>query len=81
VAQPSEHQLCACGSGLTRAGCCELSLAGLGAREASRHLAPLEERAAEAQRTGATAEAERLALDVLGLAPGANARALDLVRD
>jgi tetratricopeptide (TPR) repeat protein len=33
-------------------------------------LAPLEERAAEARRTGATEEAERLALDVLELAPG-----------
>jgi predicted Zn-dependent protease len=30
----------------------------------------LEERAAEAQRTGATEEAERLTLDVLELAPG-----------
>jgi hypothetical protein len=62
--------MCACGSGLTRARCCELNLAGLGAREASRHLAPLEERAVEAQRNGATEEAERLALDVLELAPG-----------
>ena len=33
-------------------------------------MAPLEERAAEARRTGATEEAERLALDVLELAPG-----------
>jgi len=45
-------------------------LASLGAREASRHLAPLEERAADAQRSGASDEAERLALDVLELAPG-----------
>jgi tetratricopeptide (TPR) repeat protein len=70
VAPRSPSNLCACGSGLSRARCCELNLASLGAREASRHLVPLEERAAEAQRTGATAEAERLALDVLELAPG-----------
>ena len=70
VAQPSESQLCACSSGLSRTRCCEVNLASLGAREASRHLAPLEERAAEAQRGGSTEEAERLALDVLELAPG-----------
>jgi tetratricopeptide (TPR) repeat protein len=78
VAQPAESQLCACGSGLTRARCCELNLASLGAREASRHLAPLEERAAEAQRSGATEEAKRLALDVLELAPG-RSRALTVL--
>ncbi len=70
MAQPGASNLCVCGSGLTRTRCCELNLAGLGAREASRHLAPLEERAVEAQRTGASEEAERLALDVLELAPG-----------
>jgi tetratricopeptide (TPR) repeat protein len=70
VAQPSENNFCACGSGLTRTRCCELDLTSLGAREASRHLAPLEERAAEMQRSGASEEAERLALDVLELAPG-----------
>jgi tetratricopeptide (TPR) repeat protein len=78
VAEPSESNLCACGSGLTRARCCELNFASLGAREASRHLAPLEERAAQAQRTGATEEAERLALDVLELAPG-RARSLAIL--
>jgi Tfp pilus assembly protein PilF len=70
VREASENKLCACGSGLTRARCCELNLASLGAREASRHLAPLEDRAVEAQRGGATEEAECLALDVLELAPG-----------
>ena len=70
VREASESKLCPCGSGLTRARCCELNLASLGAREASRHLAPLEDRALEAQRGGATEEAERLALDVLELAPG-----------
>jgi tetratricopeptide (TPR) repeat protein len=66
----NEARLCACGSGLSRARCCELNLATLGAPEASRHLLPLEERAMEARRSGATDEAETLALDVLELAPG-----------
>ena len=61
---------CSCGSGLSRARCCELHLASLGSPEANRHLVPLEERAAQAHRTGATETAERLALDVLELAPG-----------
>jgi tetratricopeptide (TPR) repeat protein len=61
---------CPCGSGLSRARCCELNLATLGAPEANRHLVPLEERAMQARRTGATETAERLALDVLELAPG-----------
>jgi tetratricopeptide (TPR) repeat protein len=61
---------CPCGSGLSRARCCELNLATLGAPEANRHLVPLEERAVQARRTGATDTAERLALDVLELAPG-----------
>jgi tetratricopeptide (TPR) repeat protein len=62
--------LCACGSGLSRLRCCELNLATLAASEAQRHLVPLEERAQQALRTGATETAERLALDVLELAPG-----------
>jgi tetratricopeptide (TPR) repeat protein len=70
VAQPSVSHLCVCGSGLTRARCCELNLATLGAREAGRHLAPLEQLAVEARGSGAVEEAERLALDVLELAPG-----------
>jgi tetratricopeptide (TPR) repeat protein len=61
---------CACGSGLSRARCCELQLTDLGASDASRHLAPLEERAAAANSSGATQEAEGLVLDVLELAPG-----------
>jgi tetratricopeptide (TPR) repeat protein len=68
-AQPISARLCGCGSGLTAARCCELNPASLGAGEASRHLIPLEERAAEANRSGAGEEAERLALDVLELAP------------
>ncbi len=74
----NQAQLCACGSGLTRARCCEINPASLGAREAAQHLALLEERAAEAQRSGATGEAERLVLDVLELAP-ARTRALAIL--
>ncbi|HTZ70738.1 MAG TPA: sulfotransferase [Acetobacteraceae bacterium] len=61
---------CPCGSGLSRARCCELNLATLGAPEANRHLVPLEEQATSAHRAGDTEGAERLALDVLELAPG-----------
>jgi tetratricopeptide (TPR) repeat protein len=78
AAPPTDPRLCPCGSGLTRARCCELNIATLGARDAGHHLAPLEERAAEAQRRGATEEAERLALDVLELAP-ARTRALSIL--
>jgi tetratricopeptide (TPR) repeat protein len=42
----------------------------LGAPEASRHLKPLEESAARARDANRLSEAERLALDVLELAPG-----------
>ncbi len=61
---------CRCGSGLSLTRCCELNLATLGAPEANRHLVPLEEQAIQARRTGAGEAAERLALDVLELAPG-----------
>ncbi len=62
--------LCPCGSKLSRARCCGLDLATLGAPEASRHLLPLEQRALQAHRQGALETAENLALDVLELAPG-----------
>jgi tetratricopeptide (TPR) repeat protein len=68
--QQIKPRQCPCGSGLSRARCCELNLASLGAPEANRHLVPLEERAIQARRNGATDTAERLALDVLELAPG-----------
>lgn len=61
---------CACGSGLTPGRCCMLDLASLGNSEAQRHLVPLEEQAVAALHHGASNEAERLALDVLELAPG-----------
>ncbi len=72
-AQTNADRQCRCGSGLSRARCCELNLATLGAAEANRHLIPLEERAVQARRAGATEAAERLALDVLELAPGRTA--------
>ena len=62
-------ELCACGSGLTRARCCAVNLASFALRGADRHLAPLEERAAEARRGGDVQEAARLVIDVLELAP------------
>jgi tetratricopeptide (TPR) repeat protein len=62
--------LCGCGSGLSRARCCELNPNSLGSPEASRHLVPLEEQAQQAVKSGDKATAERLALDVLELAPG-----------
>jgi len=61
---------CPCGSLLTHGRCCGLDLANLGAAEAQRHLVPLEEQAIAARQKGDTATAERLALDILELAPG-----------
>lgn len=69
--QPTNQKgVCECGSGLTPVRCCALDFAQLGAREANRHLEPLEERAAQARAEGREPEAERLLLDVLELAPG-----------
>lgn len=67
---PAADRRCPCESGLSRARCCELNLATLGAPEANRHLVPLEERAVQAMRSGAQEAAESLSLDVLELAPG-----------
>jgi tetratricopeptide (TPR) repeat protein len=69
-APTTNDRQCRCGSGLSRARCCELNLATLGAPEANRHLVPIEERAVQALRAGATEDAQHLALDVLELAPG-----------
>ena len=65
-----QDRTCPCGSGLSRARCCELDLTSLGAPEAHRHLVPLEEQAGQAFRNGDAATAEHLAIDVLELAPG-----------
>ncbi len=63
-------QMCSCGSGLTRARCCELDLTSLGESGAHRHLVPLEEEAQQAHLRGEAETAGRLAVDVLELAPG-----------
>ncbi len=61
---------CGCGSGLSRARCCELNPASLGASaEASQHLRPVIERAVQAHRHGGRETAEKLAIDVLELVP------------
>ena len=65
-----QDRFCPCGSGLSRARCCALDVASLGAPEAHRHLVPLEEQAHRAWRDGDKATAEHLAIDVLELAPG-----------
>src|SRR5215471_509182 len=61
---------CPCGSGLSHGRCCKLDLTSFGSPEANRHLLPLEQRAIQTHRTGDGQAAERLALDVLELAPG-----------
>lgn len=61
--------LCECGSGLRAARCCALDPASVPPAESTRHLVPLVERAIQAHRSGDTAAAERLCLDVLELAP------------
>lgn len=63
-------RLCECGSGLSLTRCCRLNLASLGSPEAGRQLRPLEEAAQKAQGARAFDEAERLAIDLLELAPG-----------
>jgi len=64
-----DQRMCACGSGLRAVRCCALDLSQLPPQEASRPLSPVVERAAELHRQGAVAEAERLCLEVLELAP------------
>ncbi len=61
---------CPCGSGLRHVRCCGLDLASLPTPNSVRHLAPLVERAAQAQAQGAAEVAEQLCLEVLDLAPG-----------
>ena len=61
---------CPCGSGLSNARCCALDLENLGAPDAQRHLVPLEDQAMAAHQRNEGELAERLARDVLELAPG-----------
>ncbi len=70
MAMQQQDRSCVCGSGLSRARCCEMDMTALGVADAHRHLVPLEEQATQAHRDGDTEIAERLALDVLELAPG-----------
>jgi tetratricopeptide (TPR) repeat protein len=65
-----DWRLCACGSGLRAARCCEMPPGALPAVGAGRPLSPLVERAAELLRQDAVAEARQICLDVLELAPG-----------
>ena len=65
-----DQRLCPCGSGLRAARCCALDLATLSPPEASRHLAPIVERARAAFDGHDIATAETLCLEVLELAPG-----------
>ncbi|MDE2005002.1 MAG: sulfotransferase [Rhodospirillales bacterium] len=72
LSQTPTHPLapCPCGSGLRYARCCGLDLGTLAGADSVRHLAPLIERAAQAQHHGAAETAETLCLEVLDLAPG-----------
>ncbi|MGC8475664.1 MAG: tetratricopeptide repeat-containing sulfotransferase family protein [Acetobacteraceae bacterium] len=69
-AAPPHAALCACGSGLRAMRCCAMEPAAL-AVAVTPTLEALIARAAAAEREGARAEAERLVLEVLELAPGA----------
>jgi tetratricopeptide (TPR) repeat protein len=62
--------LCACGSGLRAARCCQLDRAALAAPAAMEHLRPLVERAFRAHESGDVAEAAKLCLETLELSPG-----------
>ena len=73
VVQRVGSKLCACGSGLSSARCCDLNPTTLGTTAANVLLVPLEERAVEACRAGQIEAALNLALDVLELAPGRTA--------
>jgi tetratricopeptide (TPR) repeat protein len=60
---------CGCGSGLRLMRCCQMDFSVVPPAEASRPLLPVAQRAAELHANGAVEEAERLALEVLELAP------------
>src|SRR6516165_3976252 len=66
----TDPRLCACGSGLRAIRCCQLDVANLPPAEAARPLTPVVERAVELHRQDNTAEAEKLCLEILELAPG-----------
>ena len=64
------QNLCPCGSGLRPARCCNADLSTATTGEATRHLLPLVDRAIALHSKGEFAEAEKICLDVLELAPG-----------
>src|SRR4051794_34118056 len=64
-----DRRLCACGSGLRAMRCCAMDFALAPPPEASGPLLPIIERLVELHRDGAAAEAERLCLETLELAP------------
>jgi predicted Zn-dependent protease len=66
----TDPRLCSCGSGLRAVRCCQLDVANLPPADAARPLAPVVERAVELHRQDNTAEAEKLCLEILELAPG-----------
>ena len=76
-----DQRLCACGSGLRAVRCCAMDFSLVPPPEAIRPLVPLVERAVELHRQGAVAEAERLCLEVLELAPTRARRAVAAVPD
>jgi tetratricopeptide (TPR) repeat protein len=67
---PGDRSLCTCGSGLRAARCCGLDIAALPPPGAGAPLLPLVERAAELERRGVPADAERLCRQVIELMPG-----------
>jgi len=73
-----DMRLCACGSGLRLARCCQMDFSVLPPAEASRPLVPIVQGAAERHAQGAVEEAERVCLEVLELAP-AQLEALSLL--
>jgi Tfp pilus assembly protein PilF len=64
-----DQVLCACGSGLRALRCCQMDFSRLPPRDASRPLQPVVERLVQLHGQGNIAEAEKLALEVLELAP------------
>src|SRR5207248_1567702 len=65
-----DQRICACGSGLRAARCCQMDFSMVPPADANRPLLPAVERAIELHRQGATEPAEKLCLELLELAPG-----------
>jgi Tfp pilus assembly protein PilF len=65
-----DRVMCACGSGLRAARCCQMDFSRLPPRDSARLLVPTIERAMQLNVNGAVAAAESLCREVLELAPG-----------